>query len=60
MKGIKKFFQITLVILIIFLLLVFFIPSRTPQIEGNNSVASIQKVEIGGNRWNRAVYNGKR
>ena len=48
MKGIKKFFQITLVILIIFLLLVFFIPSRTPQIEGNNSVASIQKVEIGG------------
>lgn len=37
-----------MVILIIFLLLVLFMPSSTPQIERNNSVASIQKVEIGG------------
>lgn len=48
MKRIKKFFKITLVILIIFLLLILFIPSRTPQIEGNNSIASIQKVKAGG------------
>ncbi len=48
MKLIKKALKITLVILIICLLLILFIPSRTPQIEGNNSVASIQKVELGG------------
>lgn len=48
MKPIKKICKITLVILIISLLLVLFIPSRTPKIEGNNSVAMIQKVKIGG------------
>ncbi len=48
MKRIKKIIKITLFILVIFLLLVLFIPSRTPQIKGNNSIASIQKVKIGG------------
>ncbi|MBU5426984.1 alpha/beta hydrolase [Tissierella pigra] len=48
MKLIKKVFKLTMVILVIFLLLVLLIPSRTPQNEGNNSIASIQKVEIGG------------
>ncbi len=48
MKLIKKAIKITLVILISCLLLILFIPSRTPQIKGNHSVASIQKVELGG------------
>jgi len=48
MKIIKRFFKITVVVLVILLLLVLFIPSRTPKKEGNNSVASIQKIEIGG------------
>lgn len=48
MKLIKKVIKITLVILITGLLLILFLPSRTPQIEGDNSVASIQKVELGG------------
>ncbi len=48
MKRINIIFKITLIVLIIFLLLVLFIPSRTPKIEGNNSVALIEKVEIGG------------
>lgn len=48
MKLNKKFFKITMVALVILLLLALFIPSRTPKKEGNNSIASIQKVEIGG------------
>lgn len=48
MKIIKKTLKLTLVILIICLLLILFIPSRTPQINGNNSVASIDKIELGG------------
>jgi len=48
MKRLRKLIKITVVILIIFLLLIFFIPSRTPKIERNNSVASIQKEKTGG------------
>ncbi len=48
MKIIKKALKLTLVILIICLLLILFIPSRTPQINGNNNVASIDKIELGG------------
>lgn len=48
MKLIKKTLKLSLVILIICLLLILFIPSRTPKIDGNNSVASIEKIELGG------------
>ncbi|SCY55069.1 alpha/beta fold hydrolase [Alkaliphilus peptidifermentans] len=48
MKLIKKCIKITLVLLIICILFVLFLPSRTPHIEGNNSVASIQKIQLGG------------
>ena len=48
MKHIKKAFRITLVVLLICLLFILFIPSRTPQFEGNNSVTLIQEVELGG------------
>jgi len=44
----KKAIKITLVILIICLLLILFLPSRTPQIEGNNSIATIGEIELGG------------
>lgn len=48
MKLMKKAIKITLVLLIICILFVLFLPSRTPQIEGNNSAASIQKIQLGG------------
>ena len=44
---IKKAIKIAIVIITIGLLLILFIPSRTPQIVGNNSVASIQRVKLG-------------
>lgn len=48
MRQIKKVIKITLIFLVICILLIFVIPSRTPQIDGSNSIASIQKIKIGG------------
>ncbi len=48
MRLFTKALKITIVILILGLVLILFIPSRTPKMEGYNSVASIQKVELGG------------
>lgn len=48
MRLIKKAMKIILGILIIGVLLILFLPARTPHIEGNNSIAVIQKIELGG------------
>jgi pimeloyl-ACP methyl ester carboxylesterase len=48
MKLIKRAMKIIFGILIISLLLILFLPSRTPRIEGSNSIAAIQKIELGG------------
>lgn len=48
MRLIKKATKIILVTLLICLLFILFLPSRTPQIEGDNSIALMQKVELGG------------
>lgn len=48
MYLIKKAVKYILITLLISLLLILFLPSRTPRIEGKNSIASIQKVELGG------------
>lgn len=48
LKIIKNSAKVILVILIISLLLILFLPSRTPKIEGNKSVTLIHKIELGG------------
>ncbi|MBS4537493.1 alpha/beta hydrolase [Clostridium sp. D2Q-11] len=48
MKFIKKLSKYIIVTLIICLLIILFLPSRTPKISGYNSVATIQQVKIGG------------
>lgn len=48
MSKIKRTFQILGFLILIALMLVFFLPSRTPEIEGENSIATINSVEIGG------------
>lgn len=48
MRLFKKVIKYIILILIICLLFILFLPSRTPQIEGENSIASIQRVELGG------------
>lgn len=48
MKLLKKVKNYTIITLIICLLFILFLPSRTPKIEGKNSIACIQKVKLGG------------
>lgn len=48
MRLLKKITKYIIVTLIVFLLLILFFPSRTPKIEGEKSIASIEKVELGG------------
>ena len=48
MTLLKKILKYIFIALIISILLILFLPSRTPQIEGENSIASIQKIELGG------------
>lgn len=48
MQRLKTTFKIAIAIFITGLMVILFAPSRTPQIEGNNSVALIQKIELGG------------
>lgn len=48
MRLLKKVIKYIIVALVICILLILFLPSRTPQIEGEQSIASIHKVELGG------------
>lgn len=48
MRLIKNITKVIFAALIISLLIIMFLPSRTPKIEGKNSVASIHKIELGG------------
>jgi pimeloyl-ACP methyl ester carboxylesterase len=48
MKLFKKFISYTALVLAVGLLLILFIPSRTPAIKGENSIAVLKKVKLGG------------
>lgn len=48
MKNIKKVMKAFMLAFLSGLLLILFVPARTPKIEGENSVAAILKVELGG------------
>lgn len=48
MISVKKKKILIITILIVCIALILFLPSRTPQIEGTGSIASIQKVKLGG------------
>jgi len=47
MQLLKTTLKITMLAFILGLMVILFTPSRTPQIEGSNSIALIQKIELG-------------
>lgn len=47
MRYLKKVTKYIIAILVICILLILFLPSRTPQIEGKRSIASIERVKLG-------------